>query len=241
AVVIVTGAALFVVDRLTGGNGVAGLAAASTAGNAAAVPAIVAAANPVYKPAAASATVLVATSVVVTAILVPIVTAWWYRRGARTLYKKIDSTLRGHVGEEVAAAVAAGKEAGRRPVVIAAPAFPALGRTTSGGRVFVDGVLLERTEVWRKSGMTGPADIASQLRVCGLRVAGADLEAVRSEMLPRGAEAIICDADREEDLRHVAEAGARLDAAVVWVGSGGLARHLPAALRLRPATTAARR
>ncbi len=33
-----------------------------------------------YKPAAASATVLVATSVVVTAILVPIITAWWYRR-----------------------------------------------------------------------------------------------------------------------------------------------------------------
>ena len=83
AVVIVTGTALFIVDRLTGGNGIAGLAAASTAGNAAAVPAIVAAANPVYKPAAASATILVATSVVVTAILVPIVTAWWYRRVGR--------------------------------------------------------------------------------------------------------------------------------------------------------------
>jgi 2-keto-3-deoxygluconate permease len=79
-VVIATGIVLFVTDRLTGGNGTAGLAAASTAGNAAAVPAIVAAANPAYRPAAASATILVATSVVVTAILVPIVTAWWYRR-----------------------------------------------------------------------------------------------------------------------------------------------------------------
>ena len=165
--------------------------------------------------------------------------AW--AQGARTLYKKIDSTLRGHVGEEVAAAVAAGKEAGRRPMVIAAPAFPALGRTTHGGRVLVDGVPLGRTEVWRKSGMIGPADIAGQLRACGLRVAGADLEAVRSETLPRGAEAVVCDADREEDLRHVAEAGARADASVIWVGSGGLARHLPAALRLRPATAAARR
>ena len=83
AVVLVTGIALFIVDKLTGGNGIAGLAAASTAGNAAAVPAIVAAANPVYKPAAAQATVLVATSVVVTAILVPIITAWWYRRVGR--------------------------------------------------------------------------------------------------------------------------------------------------------------
>jgi len=80
SVVIITGIVLFTVDRLTGGNGTAGLAAASPAGDAAAVPAIVAAANPAYKPAAATATVLVATSVVVTAILVPIVTAWWYRR-----------------------------------------------------------------------------------------------------------------------------------------------------------------
>src|SRR5918911_338251 len=157
--------------------------------------------------------------------------AWSH--GARTLYKKIDSTLRGHVGEEVAAALAAAKESGRRAVVIAAPAFPALGRTTWGGRVFVDGVPLERTEVWRKSGMIGPADIAGQLRACGLHVAGADLEAVRSETLPR-ADVIVCDADREEDLRHVAQAGARLDAAVIWVGSGGLARHLPPALKLEP-------
>jgi 2-keto-3-deoxygluconate permease len=79
-VVLVTGIALFATDKLTGGTGVAGLAAASTAGNAAAVPAIVAAANPVYKPAADAATVLVATSVVVTAICVPLVTAWWHRR-----------------------------------------------------------------------------------------------------------------------------------------------------------------
>jgi 2-keto-3-deoxygluconate permease len=79
-VVVVTGIVLFFTDKVTGGTGTAGLAAASTAGNAAAVPAIVAAANPVYKPAAASATVLVATSVVITAILVPIITAWWYRR-----------------------------------------------------------------------------------------------------------------------------------------------------------------
>jgi 2-keto-3-deoxygluconate permease len=82
-VVVVTGVFLFLADRLTGGTGTAGLAAASTAGNAAAVPAIVAAANPAYEPAAKSATILVATSVVVTAVCVPIVTAWWYRRVSR--------------------------------------------------------------------------------------------------------------------------------------------------------------
>ncbi len=79
-VVVVSGAVLVVADKLTGGNGVAGLAAASTAGNAAAVPAIVASANPAYATAVASATVLVAASVVVTAALTPLVTAWWAAR-----------------------------------------------------------------------------------------------------------------------------------------------------------------
>lgn len=75
-VVVLTGIPLFFADRLTGGRGVVGVAAASTAGNAAAVPAIVAAANPAYAAAAAPATVLVAASVVVTVVLVPLVTAW---------------------------------------------------------------------------------------------------------------------------------------------------------------------
>lgn len=79
-VVAFTGFVLFFADRLTGGTGVAGVAAASTAGNAAAVPAIVAASNPIYAEAAKSATILVAASVVVTALLVPVVTVWAARR-----------------------------------------------------------------------------------------------------------------------------------------------------------------
>ncbi|MGF7031597.1 2-keto-3-deoxygluconate permease [Paenibacillus mucilaginosus] len=79
-VVLVTGGACFIADRLTGGNGVAGIAAATTAGNAATVPAVIAAANPQYAEAAPSATVVVASCVVVTAIIVPILTAWWANR-----------------------------------------------------------------------------------------------------------------------------------------------------------------
>ncbi|NYE58068.1 2-keto-3-deoxygluconate permease [Carboxydothermus ferrireducens] len=80
AVVVITGTALFIADRLTGGNGIAGLAAASTAGNAAAVPAVVASANHAYAPVAPAATAIVASSVIVTAFLVPIITAWWAKR-----------------------------------------------------------------------------------------------------------------------------------------------------------------
>jgi 2-keto-3-deoxygluconate permease len=76
AVVVITGTALFLMDRVIGGSGVAGVAAASTAGNAAAVPAIIAANNPAYADAAPAATILVSACVIVTAILVPPVTAW---------------------------------------------------------------------------------------------------------------------------------------------------------------------
>jgi 2-keto-3-deoxygluconate permease len=79
-VFVVSGVVLLFADKVTGGRGVAGIAAASTAGNAAAVPAIVASANPVYKAAAAPATILVASAVVVTSMLVPFATAWFARR-----------------------------------------------------------------------------------------------------------------------------------------------------------------
>jgi 2-keto-3-deoxygluconate permease len=82
-VVAISGAVMWLADRASGGNGVAGVAAASTAGNAAAVPALVASANPAYAAAAPAATALVAASVVVTALLVPLLTAWVARRVAR--------------------------------------------------------------------------------------------------------------------------------------------------------------
>ncbi|HTH53943.1 MAG TPA: 2-keto-3-deoxygluconate permease [Edaphobacter sp.] len=78
--VTISGAVLIVVDRFAGGNGTAGIAAATTAGNAAAVPMLVAAANPVYREAAGPATVLVAVSVILSSILTPLLTVWWSGR-----------------------------------------------------------------------------------------------------------------------------------------------------------------
>ncbi|MFB3162554.1 2-keto-3-deoxygluconate permease [Neobacillus sp. 179-J 1A1 HS] len=81
AVVAVTGVTLFFADRLVGkGNGIAGLSAASTAGNAVGVPAAVASANTIFEPLVPAATALIASCVIVTAILVPIVVAWWAKR-----------------------------------------------------------------------------------------------------------------------------------------------------------------
>jgi 2-keto-3-deoxygluconate permease len=82
AVVTITGAVCIAVDRLSGGSGVAGAAASSTAGNSAAVPQAVALADPAFAAVAPMATVQVAASVIVTAILTPLLTGWWSRRVA---------------------------------------------------------------------------------------------------------------------------------------------------------------
>jgi len=79
-VIVVSGATLIIADRLTGGTGVTGMAAATTAGNAAAVPALVAAADHKYDAAAGPATVLVAACVIVTAFLAPMIVAWMDKR-----------------------------------------------------------------------------------------------------------------------------------------------------------------
>jgi 2-keto-3-deoxygluconate permease len=80
AVVVVTGLVLFTIDRITGGNGVAGMAASSTAGNAAAVPMAVAAVYTGYSEIAATATLQVTAAVIVTAIFTPLLTTWYAKR-----------------------------------------------------------------------------------------------------------------------------------------------------------------
>lgn len=83
ATLVISALFLVPIDRLVGGNGTAGMAAASTAGNAVAVPMLIAAADSSYAAAAKPATVLVASCVVITAFATPLMTAWWYRRVTR--------------------------------------------------------------------------------------------------------------------------------------------------------------
>jgi 2-keto-3-deoxygluconate permease len=83
-VVAITGTVLVLIDKyIGGGNGIAGIAAATTAGNAASVPLAIAAIDPSYAPVAPSATALVSTCVIVTAVLAPLATAWWAKRVKR--------------------------------------------------------------------------------------------------------------------------------------------------------------
>jgi uncharacterized protein YgbK (DUF1537 family) len=117
------------------------------------------------------------------------------------LYKKVDSTLRGNVAVELAATFAG---AGKR-FILFAPAFPANGRITVGGKIFVDGELLDLTEFW--STQSGQEDFATQMAGAGLKLGLLPLETVRrgkqevrrtvSDLVADGYSAILCDAERD--------------------------------------------
>ncbi|MDQ6700933.1 MAG: hypothetical protein M3Z36_12205 [Acidobacteriota bacterium] len=61
------------------------------------------------------------------------------RIGDRLIYIKTDSTLRGNIGAELTAVSKASP-------VLYAPAYPRMGRTVRNGRLFVDGVPVEKTQ-----------------------------------------------------------------------------------------------
>jgi uncharacterized protein YgbK (DUF1537 family) len=151
-------------------------------------------------------------------------------RGAKRaaiLFKKIDSTLRGHVAAELAAAR---RSLGRRPVLFAL-AFPAQKRTVRDARLFVDRKPLSGDLRALLSGAGLPAAQVDLATVRGARLAGA-LRAA----LATGARGLACDAVTDADLDRIARAGVALRPRPLFVGSAGLASAVARTFpRRRPA------
>ena len=145
----------------------------------------------------------------------------------RKVFKKIDSLLRGNVGAEVAATLAQITQGRGKGLAIVAPAFPATGRTTSGGVVHVHGV--------RHAKGNFGGDVAAALGAGGLTAevlapaAGRTPEELARhlrEVQEHGTDAVVLDAVSDQDLRDIAAAAELLDFPALLVGSGGLAGHI---------------
>jgi len=157
-------------------------------------------------------------------------------------YKSIDSTLRGNLGAELEAIMDVVPFDG----AIIAPAFPIYGRTTVGGRQLLNGRPIDETEFG--SDPTSPvasASVAERFAEQSWRSAvGVSLDTQAAgatavhEVIDRnretGRELFVFDASEEDHLQRLADIVGALPGRYLWVGSTGLSRYVPSAVRLMP-------
>jgi uncharacterized protein YgbK (DUF1537 family) len=156
-----------------------------------------------------------------------------YHSAGQLLYKKIDSTLRGNFAQELGSII---NQAG---LAIVAPAFPQAGRFTKNGHQYLNDMPLETTEIWRGEGIPGAAHIPGMLARHGIKTASIRINEVRQgaqrlralfeTLAADGVQAVVCDVEADTDLQAIARASISLSIPRFWVGSAGLANHLPAA------------
>lgn len=158
------------------------------------------------------------------------------------LYKKIDSTLRGHPGAELEAVM----DALKAELALVVPAFPANGRAVVNGCLVVHpsknaggGEELFPTGALEGDLVHVPTLLQKEMR---RRVGGVALDKVRAgeaelihaikALREQGQEVLVIDAVTEEDMEEIAAACSALPMKVTLAGAAGLASHLPAAWRL---------
>jgi uncharacterized protein YgbK (DUF1537 family) len=127
---------------------------------------------------------------------------------ARILFKKIDSTLRGNVGAEIAAALTAFD----CEAAVITPAFPVMGRTVEEGYLRV--------------GDAEAIDLATRLRSQGLEACAHVQPSAVYAAIQAGARFISVDAACDRDLDTIAAAGLESGRRILWSGSAGLASAL---------------
>jgi D-threonate/D-erythronate kinase len=134
---------------------------------------------------------------------------------ANAIFKKVDSTLRGNVGEEIAAAL----RVFQCEAAIIAPAFPATRRLVR------DGILH-----WADCSGSGQIDICgilarqgiSREKLVSISSANQDPVAELNAHLLDGKQFFIMDCKSQHDLHSAVALGTAISRRILWVGSAGL-------------------
>ena len=163
------------------------------------------------------------------------------RLGFRRLFKKIDSTLRGHVGIEIDAML----ELSESPGAFIAPAFPALGRTVRDGVLFVDDRPLQAVQEGNDPlSQPGSASLVELLRrqtdrqvgLVGLASVERGEPAIEEDvgaLIGAGCTLVAFDAATQEHLERIDAVLKRGWPDGLLVGSAGLASAVAAGLAER--------
>ncbi|MEM2004717.1 MAG: four-carbon acid sugar kinase family protein [Zestosphaera sp.] len=143
------------------------------------------------------------------------------------LYKKIDSTLRGNVTEEIRGLF----DSVQPDLVIFAPAYPKQGRTTIRGVHLVNGIPVDQTFFGRdprtpvKSSYI-PSFFSNAFEKLYTHVFLEDLRSGEFRSRLNAYKVISFDVENENDLKTIVESLTEFNGRVLWVGSAGLSETL---------------
>jgi uncharacterized protein YgbK (DUF1537 family) len=135
---------------------------------------------------------------------------------AARVFKKIDSTLRGNTGFEIAAAL----EAFRCDAAVVCPAFPAMHRMVEGGFLRVS-----------TAPDFAPLDVAARLQLQSGLACAHTTPAGIAALLSAGVRLVSVDADSDAGLDRIAAAILPMGRRILWAGSAGLAAAMARLLR----------
>lgn len=150
------------------------------------------------------------------------------------LYKKIDSTLRGHIAQESLTVL----EVMGGDAAIIVPAFPAEGRTTVGGYHLLKGMPIEKTDVARdphspigqshiptllQQQIEKPEIVAHIPLITVMKGAGPLLIEIK-KLIEEGKKLIVVDAVTTTDMEQIALAIEKCTSKLLPCGSAGLAQ-----------------
>jgi uncharacterized protein YgbK (DUF1537 family) len=141
------------------------------------------------------------------------------------VFKKIDSTFRGHIAAECDALM----KLASAPFGVIAPAVPSQGRTMEGGILSVRDIAgnwrLDIKEALKEQGVTA-ATISPRGVTDAQEFAGVMMQASRNSRF------LLCDAMNEQDLAMTAGALWATGCRPLWIGAAGLASQAASLLRV---------
>lgn len=151
------------------------------------------------------------------------------------IFKKIDSTMRGNIGKEIDAVM----DVFKYKIALIVPAFPKSNRITINGKHYVNGSLLEETEIAHDPVTPVRESYLPELlqNQCKRKVESISIADVRKGKLhlsekmnelssSKTSKVIIVDATTDEELKTIVEAAQVFQEDFLWVGSAGIAYHL---------------
>lgn len=142
----------------------------------------------------------------------------------RYVIKKIDSTLRGNIADEIAAL----DKYFQSELIVFAPAFPAIKRTTKDGIHMLDGIPITQTEISRDPKKPVKNDCLKSILEEGFEenVVHVSLSEVRQGFSLEGNRIFSFDAVEDSDLEKIITTVSSTGKKVLWVGTAGLANSI---------------